>query len=286
MVRTNAFLLNQPNFSHPYNQKIFKSTLGLPIPTSKPLHFVGFCSRNSEPKTITLDIQEYNLRVTPQQITFVNDSSKITNTFTIFKSEQDLSKVPSELLMAHRFEATLNRLSKWVVTGIFMGCLVWKYDGESLWMAMGSVVNYIVCITLKRVLKQERPVCCSKSDPGMPSSHAQSIFYILTSSILSIIERLGENIFTLTIAALALGCASYLSWLRVSQQYHTRSQVVVGGIVGSIIGILWVWAWHSFVFQAFLGLWWVRAFVIFGAATFFVGYLLYILHHMFTTQQI
>ncbi|KAH7549757.1 hypothetical protein JRO89_XS13G0077500 [Xanthoceras sorbifolium] len=38
---------------------------------------------------------------------------------------------------------------------------------------------------LKRILKQERPVPTSRSDPGMPSSHVQSVFFIFSFAIIS-----------------------------------------------------------------------------------------------------
>lgn len=50
---------------------------------------------------------------------------------------------------------------------------------------MGSVINSALAMVLKRILNQERPVPTLKSDPGMPSSHAQSIFFIDGFIILS-----------------------------------------------------------------------------------------------------
>ena len=75
--------------------------------------------------------------------------------------------------------------SKWVVSALFAGVILWRHDGESMWAAMGSIINAILSITLKRIINQERPTSASKSDPGMPSSHSQSIFFIVTFSILS-----------------------------------------------------------------------------------------------------
>lgn len=67
--------------------------------------------------------------------------------------------------------------SKWLVAVLFGAIVLWRHDAESLWALMGSVLNAILSITLKKVLKQERPISTLRSDPGMPSSHAQSIFY-------------------------------------------------------------------------------------------------------------
>lgn len=66
------------------------------------------------------------------------------------------------------------------------------------------------------------------------------------------------------------------SWLRVSQQFHTISQVVVGALVGSVFAILWFWSWEAFVLRAFNSLLWVRFSVAFGGATFSFSSILYI----------
>ncbi|XP_022751403.1 lipid phosphate phosphatase epsilon 2, chloroplastic-like [Durio zibethinus] len=47
---------------------------------------------------------------------------------------------------------TLNRLSKWLVAALFGGVLIWRHDAEALWMAMGSIANGLLSVTLKRVL--------------------------------------------------------------------------------------------------------------------------------------
>lgn len=75
--------------------------------------------------------------------------------------------------------------SKWVMSGLFAGVILWRHDAEAVWITMGSVINTVLSVALKRIINQERPASALKSDPGMPSSHAQSIFFIVTVSILS-----------------------------------------------------------------------------------------------------
>nr|GMC57509.1 lipid phosphate phosphatase epsilon 2, chloroplastic [Ipomoea batatas]GMC67793.1 lipid phosphate phosphatase epsilon 2, chloroplastic [Ipomoea batatas] len=84
-----------------------------------------------------------------------------------------------------QLEPTLNNMSKWVVVAVFGAILVWRHDAESLWAAMGSAINSTLSIILKRMLNQKRPSSTLRSDPGMPSSHAQSIFFIATFSVVS-----------------------------------------------------------------------------------------------------
>ncbi|KAL5772329.1 hypothetical protein ACOSQ2_012253 [Xanthoceras sorbifolium] len=51
----------------------------------------------------------------------------------------------------------------------------------------------MLSVALKRILKQERLVPTSRSDPGMPSSHVQSVFFIFSFAIISIVEWLRLN---------------------------------------------------------------------------------------------
>ncbi|KAH0700972.1 hypothetical protein KY284_015187 [Solanum tuberosum] len=84
-----------------------------------------------------------------------------------------------------RFNATLNSLSKWLVAAVFVIIFLWRHDTEALWAASGSILNAGLSTVLKRILNQERPVSAIRSDPGMPSTHAQSIFYTVMFCIVS-----------------------------------------------------------------------------------------------------
>lgn len=179
-------------------------------------------------------------------------------------------------LVGNNLESILNRLSKWVMSGLFAGVILLRHDAEAVWIAMGSIINAVLSIALKRIINQERPTSALKLDPGMPSSHAQSIFFIITVSILSIVEWFGINDVTLAISGVSLAFGSYLSWLRVSQQLHTLSQVVVGAVIGLVFCVFWYWSWNAFVLQAFVSSLWVRIIVVSGAAGFCLGFVLYV----------
>lgn len=75
--------------------------------------------------------------------------------------------------------------SKWFIAAAFGAIIIWRHDGEAVWAVMGSVMNAILCVILKRTLNQERPNATLRSDPGMPSSHAQSITYTTMFIVLS-----------------------------------------------------------------------------------------------------
>ncbi|KAF2302328.1 hypothetical protein GH714_034115 [Hevea brasiliensis] len=223
MVLTKALLFN-PTFSCPSELHSLKPTSLIP---SRPVLFCGSDSKVGVSKSTTEFVKRSAFR-----------SGDGENIFRVFQREAFVKDFfefcPGS--MADELGATLNRLSKWVVSSMFAVVLIWRHDAASLWLAMGSVVNFILCVRLKRIFNQQRPLSTLKSDPGMPSSHAQSIFYISMVSVLSItheceydrsiankvtsillvlygfavIETFGANEITFIVAALALACGSYL----------------------------------------------------------------------------
>ncbi|GAB2224409.1 hypothetical protein Droror1_Dr00005168 [Drosera rotundifolia] len=192
-------------------------------------------------------------------------------------------------LFACGLEPALNRLSKWLISGILGTIILWRHDAEALWAIIGSIANAVFSIALKRVLNQERPVSklrsSSKSDPGMPSSHAQSIFFAVIFIILSTNEALGINFLSLMLSGIIVVTGSYFAWLRVSQEYHTMSQVVVGSVLGLSFAIAWFWLWNTFLLSEFNTSLEVQLLLVVGAAIFAIGFLVYVIRTWFTKED-
>jgi len=71
------------------------------------------------------------------------------------------------------------------VSVLFGSIILLRHDGAALWAVIGSISNSALSVVLKRILNQERPTTTLRSDPGMPSSHAQSISFISVFAVLS-----------------------------------------------------------------------------------------------------
>ncbi|XP_057820258.2 uncharacterized protein LOC131033139 isoform X3 [Cryptomeria japonica] len=86
----------------------------------------------------------------------------------------------------------INRFSKWVVSAIFAAVVIWRHDAGVIWAVVGSVLNTSNSKLLKRIFKQQRPPSALglKADPGMPSSHAQSLGYLTLYAALSCVAEL------------------------------------------------------------------------------------------------
>lgn len=212
-----------------------------------------------------------------------SDSEESTGLFQREAVIDGLNEFQSGLL-ADGLEASLNRLSKWLVAAVFGAVILWRHDAEAMWAVLGSVVNSILSVILKRIFNQERPDSTLRSDPGMPSSHGQSIFFTVVFAILSVVEWLGVNGFSLILGALILAFGTYLTWLRVSQGLHTISQVAAGAAVGFIFSIFWFWSWDAFVLKAFISSLSVRIIVIMAAAASCLGFLVYVIRYWFRDE--
>ncbi|KAB5547611.1 hypothetical protein DKX38_011017 [Salix brachista] len=296
-------ILHKPTFKSlpfcPFKLSQAKPISFLPFPASKSDFF------GSKNQALSRNMTEL-VRMSAFRGSNGSDSEESTGLF----QQEAVIDGPNEFqsgLLADGLEATLNRLyfnfgiqmkqilmmlvvhllsvqSKWLVAVLFGTVILWRHDAEAMWAVMGSIVNSILSVILKRIFNQERPDSTLRSDPGMPSSHGQSIFFTVVFAILSVVEWLGANEFALILSAFILVFGTYLTWLRVSQGLHTISQVAVGAAVGSIFSIFWFWSWDAFVQKAFISSLSVRIIVVMGAAASCLGFLVYVIRNWFRDE--
>lgn len=107
---------------------------------------------------------------------------------------------------------------------------------------IGFIINLLINMIIKYLIKEPRPSnkyvknfnervkTISVDKYGMPSGHAQSIFYSFI-----FIHKSFNNIY-LSLFYLII-CLNTL-YQRVNMKYHTINQVLVGSIIGLIIGYI------------------------------------------------
>lgn len=138
-----------------------------------------------------------------------------------------------------------------LVTTMVAVAILYFRSIHACYIAAGGVLAAIVAKTLKRIIRQPRPAPLAKSlvpqakGYGMPSSHSQVVAYFgvylqlvfMTSSqhpLLSVLSFIILNGFCISI---------YFS--RVHLGNHSPAQVVVGGILGTLIAVAWFLLWQS-----------------------------------------
>ncbi|CAK9152358.1 unnamed protein product [Ilex paraguariensis] len=125
----------------------------------------------------------------------------------------EFSQFHPECIVANGLESTLNRLSMGIVAVCFSAILLWRHDAEALWATVGFGLNLGLSTMLKEILNQARPVSATRYDPGMPSTHAQSIFFVIMFTVLSMVELLGVNGLAITFSGAVLAFGSYLRYM-------------------------------------------------------------------------
>ncbi|XP_052143173.1 lipid phosphate phosphatase epsilon 2, chloroplastic-like [Oryza glaberrima] len=181
-------------------------------------------------------------------------------------------------------EARLNQTSKWLVAGCYTSAAIWKHDALIMWAMIGAVLNSMFSNLLKRIFNHERPASALRSDPGMPSSHAQSFLYSAVFLILSLFYWLGRTYLSVILGVAILAMCCYLSWLRVSQRLHTLNQVLVGAIVGSAFGAMWFALFNLLVQEAFASSVPVQIAVTIGTAILCIGFVIHVVRHWFKDE--
>ena len=70
--------------------------------------------------------------------------------------------------------------ARFAVSGCVAAALVSRRDASTMLWVVGGILNAVLAKVLKRVINQARPEGARTLDPGMPSSHAMSLFFLAT----------------------------------------------------------------------------------------------------------
>ena len=129
------------------------------------------------------------------------------------------------------------------VSGTFFGTLCYQRDATMVSFFLGSIGNAVLSKVLKKLLNMDRPTISSSTsggeggavpldqppDKGMPSSHAMSLGFIGTFTMMAL---------PWTRWCIPPYVATSL-YFRIRTNLHTVNQVAVGLVVGTLNGYLW-----------------------------------------------
>jgi membrane-associated phospholipid phosphatase len=95
------------------------------------------------------------------------------------------------------------------------------------------ILNSIINLTLKQIIREPRPNNNEKrfnfDRYGMPSGHAQAVWFIVFYNLNKTNERI-----TALLSVLALATCIQ----RIYTERHTLEQVIVGSFIGSMLGFM------------------------------------------------
>lgn len=130
--------------------------------------------------------------------------------------------------------------TKFIVSGLTFVTVAYKRDVQCAAFLLAALSNALLGKILKRIINASRPVGAQLSDPGMPSSHALSLFffagYLASGALVWPTLPVEGDPLRWTLASALVLTAGALTYLRVQAGLHTISQCAVGACIGFING--------------------------------------------------
>ena len=118
-----------------------------------------------------------------------------------------------------------------------------RRDIGTFFVFLGQLIGVAINVVVKKMVKEPRPDGAYLDDEGMPSNHAQFIFFFAVYYILELLFRSKRRVCPLILrlfySLVLLFVAILVSFSRVYLSYHTLEQVIVGAGLGTFNATLW-----------------------------------------------
>ncbi|XP_043801105.1 dolichyldiphosphatase 1-like [Apis laboriosa] len=145
-----------------------------------------------------------------------------------------------------KFLALVSLLPFAIIAG-FITLILFRRDLHTITFFSGIVINKCINFILKHTICEARPMRHNAIEYGMPSMHAQFMWFFATYITLFICIRLhhnnnssiSEKFWRITIIIVSIIIAILITYSRVYLLYHSNSQVVWGTFIGIMLGIIW-----------------------------------------------
>ena len=98
------------------------------------------------------------------------------------------------------------------------------------------------------MINQGRPDGAPFTDPGMPSSHSLTCFFIASAWNLVLAASSSPAKWIVPVQGFVWAGAATVAWLRVVCGYHSWAQIGVGAGLGSLLGSGWI-QWGKLLYQ-------------------------------------
>jgi len=138
-------------------------------------------------------------------------------------------------------------LTPLVIVVVFLTAFFLRRDLHTLTWGVGVILNEAFNYGLKQYFAEARPKRRETEWQvyGMPSSHAQFMWFVSVYMVLFVCFRLtllkqcGEVLCKMLWCSFCLALSAAVSYSRVYHEYHTQSQVIWGGMVGGGAAVVW-----------------------------------------------
>ncbi|XP_074654900.1 dolichyldiphosphatase 1-like isoform X2 [Tubulanus polymorphus] len=126
--------------------------------------------------------------------------------------------------------------------------ILFRRDLHTISYLIGLLLNEVVNWILKHLIQEYRPLRQREtvfSEYGMPSSHAQFMWFYAVYLSFFLIIRMHRNyhfvdeLWKYAIGLVVYGLACTVGYSRIYLGYHSFSQVAVGALIGLTLGTIW-----------------------------------------------
>lgn len=182
-----------------------------------------------------------------------------------FEFTQDIEKlrwVPLSLTLVEYPEGdfigkilALTSLLPFMIIVGFLTLILFRRDLHTIAFFAGILINDCINFILKHTICEARPIRRQNVyvEYGMPSTHAQFMWFFTAYIFLFVCIRLHyntrtttlENFWRLSTIIGSIIVAILVTYSRVYLLYHSNSQVLCGTLLGVILGITWFLITHT-----------------------------------------
>lgn len=131
----------------------------------------------------------------------------------------------------------------------FIALILFRRDLHTITFFLGTLLSELLNYILKHIICEARPIRRDiiHVEYGMPSSHAQFVWFFATYVIYFVYIRLQhmnnntiiQSLSKFLILFSTLSMAILVSISRIYLEYHTMSQVLCGALLGFLFGTFW-----------------------------------------------
>lgn len=211
------------------------------------------------------------------------DKAETTN------SAESVPSKRAERMSRHGMSSLLvaiNRITKWSVSATAIITALILRDDITFWCIIGSILSVILCKLIKVMYNEARPSGSPKLDPGMPSSHANSLSFL--SSYIATLAFMRSSQVSHSQIFFCLGIplvAAFLAWLRWALGYHSLRQVLAGWMLGTATGVSWAILGINTLLPLVERYDCIHIVVPFAASLLGTGFMLYTIRSLMTKTQ-
>ncbi|CAM9162568.1 unnamed protein product [Phaeothamnion confervicola] len=130
-----------------------------------------------------------------------------------------------------------------IIIGVgYFTLMGFRRDLQTFCLAFGQLLDLVLNKVMKTAIAAPRPDLgsCPNTGHGMPSNHAQFMFFFCTFCLLHIWLRTSWSRLEILLASAALlGWGPAVAYSRIHLTCHSLEQVAAGSALGSATGALW-----------------------------------------------